>query len=234
MPQVRAQSESRRYDADATVSSPDTESSASPPASRTTSADNHRGDAVLTDAALGGMTGRSDRTIWLVVHGDPKSQGSMVAVAPGRVKVSDPTMYAWRDNITGGEALRELGVQWRPIDGPPALIDVAFTMPFPPRSFEDQTSRIAPAVVGELPRIPAMQPPRTVTNSCGPCRMRCPPRTTELTRAASQPRRSTSDSSSRSTTPDSCTAPKRRPTPAPPATPIPGHWTVPAQSSASA
>ncbi len=127
-----------------------------PPASRTTSADAHRGDAVLTDAALGGMAARADRTIWLVVHGDPKSQGSMVAVAAGRVKASDPTMYAWRDNITG-EALRELGVQWRPIDGP-ALIDVAFTMPFP-RSFEDQASRIAPRREGELPRIPAMQPP---------------------------------------------------------------------------
>ena len=139
-----------------TRSAPRTSDRQRPPASKTTTADDHRGDAVLTDAALGGMTGRIDRTIWLVVHGDPKSQGSMVAVAPGRVKASDPTMYAWRDNITG-EALRELGVQWRPIDGP-ALIDVAFTMPFP-RSFEDQTSRITPVVAGELPRIPAMQPP---------------------------------------------------------------------------
>ncbi|MDH6284289.1 hypothetical protein [Prescottella agglutinans] len=127
-----------------------------PPARKTTSAERHRGDAVLTDAALGGMADRADRTIWLVVHGDPKPQGSMVAVAAGRVKASDPKMYAWRDNITG-EALRELGVQWRPIDGP-ALIDVAFTMPFP-RSFEDQSGRIAPRVAGELPRIPAMQPP---------------------------------------------------------------------------
>ncbi len=127
-----------------------------PPAAKLTTAAGHCGDAVLTDAALGGMTARADRTIWLVVHGDPKSQGSMVAVAAGRVKASDPTMYAWRDNITG-EALRGLGVQWRPIDGP-ALIDVAFTMPFP-RAFEDQTARIAPATAGELPRIPAMQPP---------------------------------------------------------------------------
>lgn len=137
-------------------SAPRTPTRRSPPASRTTSADDNRGDAVLTDAALGGMATRSDRTIWLVVHGDPKSQGSMVAVAAGRVKASDPTMYAWRDNITG-EALRELGMQWQPIDGP-ALIDVAFTMPFP-RAFENQTGRIAPAVEGESPRIPAMQPP---------------------------------------------------------------------------
>ncbi|MFD6517087.1 hypothetical protein [Rhodococcus sp. NPDC060176] len=114
------------------------------------------GDAIVTDAALGGMVTRADRTVWLVVHGDPKSQGSMVAVAAGRVKASDPSMYAWRDNITG-EALRELGLQWQPIDGP-ALIDVAFTMPFPKR-FEDQQQRIAPEIAGQAPRIPAMQPP---------------------------------------------------------------------------
>lgn len=117
---------------------------------------NGTGDAVLTSTALGGMKDRLNRTIWLVAHGDPRTQGSMVAVATGYAKAADPAMYAWRDTITA-EALRELGVRWDPIDGP-CLIDAAFTLP-PPRGLQDQSCRIKPVVPGEQPRVPAMQPP---------------------------------------------------------------------------
>lgn len=114
------------------------------------------GPAILTDAALGGMADRPDRTVWIVSHGDPKPQGSMVALAAGKMKATDQAMYRWRDIITA-DALRQTGVRWKPIDGP-VQIDVAFTMPFP-RTFEDQRTRIVPVNAGDQPRIPAMQPP---------------------------------------------------------------------------
>lgn len=114
------------------------------------------GSATLTDQALGGMQTRPDRTLWIVSHGNPKPQGSMVALAAGKMKATDQAMYRWRDTITS-DALRQTGIRWKPIDGP-VQIDVAFTMPFP-HKFEDQSGRIAPVNLGELPRIPAMQPP---------------------------------------------------------------------------
>lgn len=113
-------------------------------------------DAVVTDAGLGGMATLPDRTLWLVSHGIPKTQGSMVAVAPGQLRAADKQMYGWRDTIAA-DALRQVGIRWQPIDAPVHL-DVCFTLPFPAR-FEDQSTRITTTEEGCTPRIPAMQTP---------------------------------------------------------------------------
>ncbi|MFI6869441.1 hypothetical protein [Nocardia sp. NPDC050406] len=114
------------------------------------------GDAVVTELGLGGMASVPDRTLWLVSHGVPKTQGSMVAVAPGQLRAADKQMYGWRDTIAA-DALRQVGIRWQPIDAP-VHIDVCFTLPFPAR-FEDQSERIAAVEPDCAPRIPAMQTP---------------------------------------------------------------------------
>ncbi len=114
------------------------------------------GDGEVTEYGLGGMAGVPDRTIWIVSHGIPKTQGSMVAIGPGQLRAADKDMYVWRDTIAA-DALLRVGIRWQPIDAP-VHIDVCFTLPFPQR-FEDQSERIAGLDPECPPRIPAMQTP---------------------------------------------------------------------------
>jgi Holliday junction resolvase RusA-like endonuclease len=86
------------------------------------------GEARIPDAALGGLSTLPEQTLWLVVHGKPKTQGSMRALAAGVVAHADSkALHAWRDAITR-EALRATGSTWRTV-ACPVQLDVVFTLP---------------------------------------------------------------------------------------------------------
>lgn len=78
---------------------------------------------------LGGLAVMPDHVLWLVVLGQPESQGSMRAPAAGVVTPDNPRMKKWRRTVT--EAARQLCTdQWAPIDGA-VIVDICFTVAAP-------------------------------------------------------------------------------------------------------
>lgn len=81
---------------------------------------------------LGSLADLPGRSLSLVVHGRPVSQGSLRAVAPGVVKRErGPDLDAWRNAITT-EALRVCTRLWKPADTA-VVVDLVFTVPAPKR-----------------------------------------------------------------------------------------------------
>lgn len=79
--------------------------------------------------SFGSLVDCRDETLRLVVHGEPRSQGSTVAVATGVTAASDKQNRRWRAAITA-EALRVCGPRWVAANGPVHL-SIVWTVPQP-------------------------------------------------------------------------------------------------------
>ena len=119
----------------------------------------HLGDGSRTGAGTvaadfrGGLDAHEDGVFWLVAHGVPVTQGSMRAVAAGKIRRENgPELEAWRNEITH-RALLQAGSAWQPINGP-VQVAACLTVPWPARMpFAGYCDSIAPT--GQEPaRIP--------------------------------------------------------------------------------
>ena len=98
----------------------------------------HLGDGSRTGAGTvapdfrGGLDATTGGVFWLVAHGVPVTQGSMVAVAAGKIRRDNgPELVAWRDEITRRARL-QAGSGWTPINGP-VQVAACLTVPWPAR-----------------------------------------------------------------------------------------------------
>ncbi|MCT2299552.1 RusA family crossover junction endodeoxyribonuclease [Dietzia cinnamea] len=98
----------------------------------------HLGDGSRTGAGTvapdfrGGLDAATGGVFWLVAHGVPVTQGSMVAVAAGKIRRDNgPELVAWRDEITRRARL-QAGSGWTPINGP-VQVAACLTVPWPAR-----------------------------------------------------------------------------------------------------
>lgn len=109
----------------------------------------------VTTAALGGLATLPGKDLWLVVEGEPVTQGSMRAIAAGVIRhEKGPKLRAWRDRITR-EALRLGGDRWEPIDGP-VCVHVTLTVPAPKRI---NLTGVEALDTGSTPRCPPLRKP---------------------------------------------------------------------------
>lgn len=116
------------------------------------------GAGCVADGFRGGLDATTGGVFWLVAHGVPVTQGSMRAVAAGKIRRENgPELVAWRDEITR-RALLQAGSGWQPINGP-VQVAACLTVPWPARMpFAGFCDAIDP--VGDAPpRLPPMGTP---------------------------------------------------------------------------
>lgn len=90
------------------------------------------GDGTVAAGFRGGLDDSTDGVFWLVAHGVPVTQGSMRAVAAGKIRRENgPELEAWRNEITR-RALLQAGSGWKPINGP-VQVAACLTVPWPAR-----------------------------------------------------------------------------------------------------
>lgn len=116
------------------------------------------GAGEVAPAFRGGLDASQGGVLWLVAHGVPVTQGSMRAVAAGKIRRENgPELVAWRDEITR-QALLQAGSGWVPINGP-VHVAACLTVPWPNRMpFAEFYDAISPAA-GQPPRLPPMGTP---------------------------------------------------------------------------
>lgn len=90
------------------------------------------GNGQVAEGFRGGLDAMGG-VMWVVAHGVPVTQGSMRAVAAGKiVRDNGPELVAWRDEITR-RALMQAGSDWTPINGP-VQVAACLTVPWPSRT----------------------------------------------------------------------------------------------------